>query len=235
LAYNRVKELHAKKKKVSTIARIVGISRTTVYKYINADVYPKPCPKTSLLTPYLSFLSKRIEAGLKKVDLYNEVVAQGYKGSYRNFCQTMTSHFPNYKSHFPETEPEFLKRYNPHRLSYAMIKQKDEHPEELKSFYKLLFENSPTVETATKLTWQLCQIIRQRTADKLDEWLAQMEESELIPLVNFAAGVRKDYEAIKNACTLKWSNGQVEGQVNRLKNIKRQTCLPKVDIRKGRF
>ena len=49
-----------------------------------------------------------------------------------------------------------------------------------------------------------------------------MEKSGLSPLVNFAAGIRRDYEAVKNACTLEWSNGPVEGQVNRLKTIKRQ-------------
>ena len=36
------------------------------------------------------------------------------------------------------------------------------------------------------------------------------------------AGLLQDYDAVKAAVSLKWSNGQVEGQVNRLKNIKRQ-------------
>lgn len=103
-----------------------------------------------------------------------------------------------------------------------MIKPKDKQPNELKSLCKNLFEISSSVKKATELSWQFCEIIRQRKADKFDDWLTQMEDSGIIPLVNFAAGVRKDYEAIKNACTLEWSNGQVEGQVNRLKNIKRQ-------------
>jgi transposase len=41
-------------------------------------------------------------------------------------------------------------------------------------------------------------------------------------LKNFAKGLQQDYDAVKAAVSLKWSNGQVEGQVNRLKNIKRQ-------------
>ena len=47
-------------------------------------------------------------------------------------------------------------------------------------------------------------------------------ESGLAPLKNFAKGLQQDYDAVKAAVSLKWSNGQVEGQVNRLKNIKRQ-------------
>lgn len=222
LDYERVKQLHAQQAKVSDIARKVNISRTTVYKYINADSFPEASPKKCFLTPYLSYLCKRIEAGLKKVELYDEIVAQGYQGTYRNFCQTVSQYFPDHQPYATGPEPDHLKMYTPHQLSYQMIKSKDKHSGELKSLYKNLFEISPSIKKATELSWQFCQIVRHRKADEFDDWLAQMEDSGLIPLVNFATGVRKDYDAIKNACTLEWSNGQVEGQVNRLKNIKRQ-------------
>ena len=39
---------------------------------------------------------------------------------------------------------------------------------------------------------------------------------------SFAEFLRQDYDAVKAGLTLSWSNGQVEGQVNRLKLIKRQ-------------
>ncbi len=41
-------------------------------------------------------------------------------------------------------------------------------------------------------------------------------------LKGFAGGLLSDYQAVENALTLPWSNGQVEGQVNKLKTIKRQ-------------
>jgi transposase len=72
------------------------------------------------------------------------------------------------------------------------------------------------------LTLEFCEIVRKRKADEFDDWLIRAENSDMTPLINFTAGIRNDYDAIKNACTLEWSNGQVEGQVNRLKNIKRQ-------------
>jgi len=37
-----------------------------------------------------------------------------------------------------------------------------------------------------------------------------------------AKSLRSDYQAVQAALILPWSNGQVEGQVNRLKLIKRQ-------------
>ena len=220
--YERVKQLHAQKINVSDIARRVNISRTTVYKYINADIFPEVSPKQCYITPYLSYLNERISEGLKKIELYKEVIAKGYQGTYRNFCQTMNQYFPNYQSHPSQAEPAHQKKFTPHSLSYWMIKSRDQHTSEVKDFYNSLFEISPSIKKATELAWELCQFIRQRKSDKFDDWLNKMEKSGLSPLVNFAAGIRRDYEAVKNACTLEWSNGPVEGQVNRLKTIKRQ-------------
>ena len=65
-------------------------------------------------------------------------------------------------------------------------------------------------------------MVRGRVKDKLPEWLRAAAQSRLKELVGFARGVGEDYEAVKNALCHEWSNGQLEGQVNRLKLIKRQ-------------
>jgi transposase len=56
----------------------------------------------------------------------------------------------------------------------------------------------------------------------LDPWIEKTKASGITALRNFAIGLLNDYNAIKSASSLKWSNGQVEGQINRLKTIKRQ-------------
>ncbi len=61
-------------------------------------------------------------------------------------------------------------------------------------------------------------MIRSKTARKLDEWLEAAKNS----LVgSFAGGVEKDVDAVRNAIVSPWSNGQTEGQITRLKFIKR--------------
>jgi transposase len=47
------------------------------------------------------------------------------------------------------------------------------------------------------------------------------DRSELNPMQRFARMLRQDLEAVRNAVTECWSNGQVEGQINRLKTLKR--------------
>ncbi len=46
--------------------------------------------------------------------------------------------------------------------------------------------------------------------------------SEIMELKNFTEGLQQDQAAVQAALLLPWSNGQVEGQINRLKLIKRQ-------------
>jgi len=76
--------------------------------------------------------------------------------------------------------------------------------------------------TAYKLVHDFHKIVKGRLGEKLDCWLKAASESGILSMQNFAAGIEKDKAAITAAITLEWSNGQVEGQVNRLKLRKRQ-------------
>jgi transposase len=66
-------------------------------------------------------------------------------------------------------------------------------------------------------------MVRQLQGNLLDAWI-QRAWDRPIPreLRKFATGLKSDFEAVKAALTTRWSNGQLEGQVNRLKLIKRQ-------------
>jgi len=64
-------------------------------------------------------------------------------------------------------------------------------------------------------------ILRSRTPEALDEWIDNAIETELTAIMCFASILRRDIDAVKNAIELPWSNGQAEGQINRLKTLKR--------------
>jgi len=65
-------------------------------------------------------------------------------------------------------------------------------------------------------------LITQRDHPRLDSWLSQAEHSALPELVGFAGGIRRDCAAVAAALEFPFSQGPVEGQVNRIKSIKRQ-------------
>lgn len=64
-------------------------------------------------------------------------------------------------------------------------------------------------------------ILRGRVADPLPAWSDDAIEIDLVPIVSFARTLNRDFEAIKNAIEMPWSNGQAESQINRLKTLKR--------------
>jgi len=78
-----------------------------------------------------------------------------------------------------------------------------------------------SVEQMYQLTQSCRNMFRQREATALDAWLVQCTTCGIPDLESFAQGLQKDYAAIKAALTLPFSNGPVEGQVNRLKFVKR--------------
>ncbi|MBW4535543.1 MAG: transposase [Pleurocapsa minor HA4230-MV1] len=63
---------------------------------------------------------------------------------------------------------------------------------------------------------------RRTQPNKLAEWLEKAESSKIRAITGFAPKLKDDLDAVRNGVTYQWSNGQVEGQVNRLKMLKRQ-------------
>jgi len=93
----------------------------------------------------------------------------------------------------------------------------------------------PADRAAKELAQQFNRIVCERLSNQFNEWLRAAMQSKLKEFESFARGLSEDYEAVKNALRYEWSNGQLEGQVNRLKLIKRQMYeRAKFDLLKAR-
>jgi transposase len=57
--------------------------------------------------------------------------------------------------------------------------------------------------------------------DRLDAWIGKVD-ADLPDLHAFTAGLRRDHQAVSNGLTLPYSSGPVEGNINRIKMLKRQ-------------
>jgi transposase len=78
------------------------------------------------------------------------------------------------------------------------------------------------IRETSELIQSFTTMLRERQGEQLDVWLTQVEAHGAAELKSFAQGVKKDYDAVKAGLTLPWSQGPVEGHVNRLKVLKRQ-------------
>ena len=91
-----------------------------------------------------------------------------------------------------------------------------------KGYLARLCEADPQIHGTYELIQEFTTMLRERRGERLDEWLARVEKQGVAEMQGYAQGLQKDYEAVKAGLTLEWSNGQTEGQVHRLKLIKRQ-------------
>ena len=65
-------------------------------------------------------------------------------------------------------------------------------------------------------------LVRERRGGDLDVWIAEVTRSGITELTRFARGLQEDLSAMTAGLTLEWSNGVTEGQIHRLKLLKRQ-------------
>ena len=93
--------------------------------------------------------------------------------------------------------------------------------------------NVPELVVARTAIGDFQSMIRSKTARRLNEWLEAARDSLI---GSFAGGVEKDLDAVRNAIVSPWSNGQTEGQITRLKLIKRQMYgRAKLDLLQARL
>ena len=85
----------------------------------------------------------------------------------------------------------------------------------------VLKAGSAEFTTMRGLAMRFAGLLRGRDIAKLDVWLGDALRCGLHAIRRFVGKLRQDIDAVRNAIQEPWSNGQVEGQINRLKTLKR--------------
>jgi len=96
------------------------------------------------------------------------------------------------------------------------------HPEQ-QAYLDRLRASDAAVASAYRLTQAFAAMVRERTGERLDAWLAAVDACAVPALTRFAVGLRADLAAVRAGRTAQWSNGPTEGFVHQLKLLKRQS------------
>ena len=116
--------------------------------------------------------------------------------------------------------PAKQRRLSARKAAWLLVRRSDELEAEEQQLVERLCQHAPSVDTAYHLAQDFIRMVRQRQAEKFEGWLLQATASDIPEVASFAAGLERDKAAVVAALSLPYSNGQVEGQVNRLKLIK---------------
>ena len=203
------------------VARHRGWSHKTVSKYAHAATWQELMvgqkPRPSLVDPFKPYLLRRIGEGRVKVSaLYREITAQGFTGSYpilRRFVE-------QYRS-----KPDLTTTPRP-RSVRQVTGWICRHPDNLidrdTEQLRQILQRCPELRSAVELVRSFADMTTHLHGERLTAWITAAEQATLPGISRFASGLTADLAAVTAGLTLPFSSGPVEGNVNRIKMLKRQ-------------
>jgi transposase len=237
--YAEIIELRDQGTSIRSMAEQMGMARRTVRRYLASGTFPEIAqrrPMPSILDPFETYLRQRWQAGgHNAMQLYREIRAQGYPGSrplVSRWAVQMRQLMPKppapaapgqaaAKLKAPNRPIEKRRKLSPSQAAWLLVCQPADLTPEEASALQQMRQASSDIALAHDLAQDFGNLLRTHQAERLTAWLASAKKSCLAELLSCANGIERDLAAVMAGIALPWSNGQVEGQVNRLKFLKR--------------
>ncbi len=232
--YDEVVALHEQGIGLREIARTLGLGRSTVRRYVRAGSFPEraagiPRRRRSGLDTYESYLRECWDAGCQNAaELYRELRDRGYAGSepsvrhyVRGWRVGVTKPGKPLKRARTRPAPPSTRPYPPRQAAWLLSRESGELDQRDRAYLEQLCLACPEAEAVRGLALGFGRMVRGRDPAALGPWLESAELGGVEEMMGFARGLRGDIAAVGAALSTEWSAGQTEGNINRLKLIKR--------------
>ncbi|ECF2367384.1 ISL3 family transposase [Salmonella enterica subsp. enterica serovar Mountpleasant] len=222
--WTEVMALHNKGCGFREISRITGLSRVTVSRWVQSGAFPEIStrpPKRGLLDPWRKWMEEQRESGnYNASQIWREMVMKGFTGS-ETIVRDAVARWR--KGWLPPvaatTRLPSASRASRWLMPWRIIRDEENYASR---FIGLMCEKEPQLKIAQQLALDFYRILKTKNKQQLSRWFSNVSKSGPVELQRVAAGMEADAAAIYEAITSRWSNGVVEGHVNRLKMLKRQ-------------
>jgi transposase len=220
------------------IARQLGIGRKTVRRFLRADGFPERAERgrqRTILDPHEPYLRERWAGGChNSLQLWREIHDRGFSGAaslVRRFIAAWRAKpgrrgppprsavVPSVESSPPVTP---FRVPSPRQARWFLLRPCDQLRPDERAYRATLLVRDPEISVAQALAEDFGQLIRARDHAAFAPWLKRATDSGLPEFQAFVTVLDRDRPAVEAALTSEWSNGQTEGQINRLKYRKRQ-------------
>lgn len=178
-----------------------------------------------VLDPYRDYLLRRWDEGCHTATrLWREIRGMGYPSSYANVVRFLAP------LRLPDGQCPSIYRERgtsdltptPRQVAMLFLQRPERRSAEQQTLLDCLCGADAAIAAAHTLTRDFATIARERQGERLDAWIADAVAADTADLRRFALGLLPDKEAIRAGLSEEWSNGQTEGQINRLKTLQRQ-------------
>ncbi|MCJ2063738.1 ISL3 family transposase [Methylobacterium sp. J-088] len=256
ILYDDVRRRCAAGHSLCRINRETGLARATVRKYAFAERFPRHGlrgPGSSILDPHLDHLKARLNKGCENaMQLWRELRDLGFSGTPKQVCRwlqerrarpvkTTARQRPTSPSAAPSKASPLP---SPKHLLWLLLQEPHALNVEAAATVTRVLQDDEAARVVD-LTRQFCSLVRGRcdirharaeTAAAFDHWLDKAKRCGTRVVESFADSLDQDRAAVHAALQSPWSGGQAEGQINRLKLLKRSMYgRAKLDLLRRRF
>jgi transposase len=225
----QAKDLHAQGWSIHAIAKHLDRERATIRKYLHVEGEWQPTPRQpgpSLLDPYRESILAQWEQGCRNGQhILRTIRAQGYEGSdtlLRALVTQLRKQQPiKASSHGQASSTIQTVPKTPREIRWLLTKHREDLDESEQADLDRLLQSSEEVSVIRSLLHKFLNMVRQRKHEQLRPWMESAVKSGIAELKSFVAGIERDYDAVREALRLPWSQGITEGKVNKLKTLKR--------------
>jgi len=212
----------------SAIARALGVHRHTVQQYLALEVAPerrRTNRAVSILAPYEAHLRQRWQAGCRDARaLWREIQGHGYPGSYRPVARAVRQ--LRLAEAAGQAAPPPTDGLTPPQAVGLLLTRPADRARSQDAAIAQLRALHPGLGATIALLDGFVTLLRKRgdagQEARLARWLVDAAGSGLPEVTAFAVKLRQDLAAVRAGLTLPWSQGQTEGQILKLKMLRRQ-------------
>ncbi len=219
------------------IARHLGIGRTTTYRHLKSEAFPERKGRSdagrSSVDPWGEWVITRWNAGQRNGrQMLRDLRERGFAGNYATVLRYLNrlraaqhGAAPLRRTRARPGPPLVAapKRVlTPRTAAWAVLRRPERRGDEDRALLAGLRGHSPDLDAAVGLAEEFAALVRGRAPERLDPWLKAAQDGPVAALRRFAKRLQAYAGAVRAAVSLHWSNGQTEGQINRLKTLKRQ-------------
>jgi transposase len=220
--HTAVHALVAQGKTHSQICTILGLSPKTVRKFMRAStagqVITGAVPRPSSLDRFAPYLQQRWDQGCTDAaQLFTEIQARGYRGSKRSarrYLQPLRATLTALALPPPPLTVREVTRWITSHPDHLTDEDKDQ--------LSRVKDRSPQLSATASHVTAFAVMMTGRHGERLPGWITAVDAADLPHLHSFTRGIRRDQAAVTNGLTLAHSSGAVEGNVCRVKALKRQ-------------
>jgi transposase len=174
--------------------------------------------RASVLDGFTAYLHQRWTQGCTDAAvLTKELKAQGYTGS----DQTVRRYLRPFR-HGRPTPPPGPTPPTVREVTGWILRRPDTLDDQDQTRFKEVLARCPHLQATSGHVAAFAEMLTGLHGDRLDGWIEAVDADDLPDLHSFTTGLRRDHQAVTNGLTLPYSSGAVEGNVNRIKMLKRQ-------------